>query len=67
MEAFLVLALIVLFVFVYPWLQDRREEQLAERIAAARGTDEAAALIDRTIATSRHEADYFRRLSDHRP
>lgn len=67
MVTFLVLALIVLFVFVYPWLQDRREEQLAEKIAAAHDADEAAVLVNATIATSRYEADYFRRLTDHRP
>ncbi|MBC8138394.1 MAG: hypothetical protein H8F28_21150 [Fibrella sp.] len=67
MVTFLVLTLIALSVFVYPWLQDRREERLAEKLAASRGTDEASALIDATIATSRHEADFFRRLTDHRP
>lgn len=67
MVTFLVLTLIVLLVVVYPWLQNRREEQLVEKLAASRNTDEASALIDTTIATSRHEADFFRRLTNHLP
>ena len=61
-----VLALIVVLVFVYPWMQDRREEQLAEKLKRLHDAGEANALIDGAIAESKREGEFLHKLPRHR-
>lgn len=61
-----IIGLIVLLVVVYPRIQERREAEAAERMEKLRDPAAASAEIDRLMATSRHEADFFSRLRDHR-
>lgn len=65
MLIFLVIALIVLLVVVYPILQNRREKQLAEKLEATHSASEASALVDSAIRTTRGEEEFFRRLPKH--
>ncbi len=62
----LMLTLIGLLVVVYPWLQDRREEKLAEKLKNLHDSGEATALMDSAIAESRREGEFLHRLPNHR-
>ncbi|MBC8141647.1 MAG: hypothetical protein H7Y38_09435 [Armatimonadetes bacterium] len=66
MTFWLVPAIIVLLLVVYPWLQDRREEKLAEKLRNLHDEGEANALMDSAISESRREGDFLRSISRYR-
>jgi hypothetical protein len=66
MEILALILLVVLLVFGYPWYQDRRERQLAERLERLREAGVASVEVDAAIAQSKREADTLSRLGGHR-
>ena len=56
------LTLIFLLVWLYPRIQEHREEELAKRLEKLRESSFAGAEIDRLNSVHQHEADFFRRL-----
>lgn len=66
MTMWLVPAIIVLLVVVYPWLQERREQKIAEKLKNLHDSGEVNALIDSAISESRREGDFLRSISRYR-
>jgi uncharacterized membrane protein len=60
---FALVTLIVLLVFVYPWVQEQRERDLAKRLEQTRDPHQAIMEADRISALHRHEANFFRKLA----
>jgi len=58
--------LIVVLVFVYPYLQDRREADLAKRLEKLRESGAAASAVDAAIAASQRDADFLKQFHRHR-
>ena len=55
-------ALVVLLVIVYPWIQEQRERGLTKRLEKNRDPTIAMIELDTVMRQQRHEAGFFRAL-----
>jgi|GEM_PF-5709828 len=59
----LLLFLILLLLVVRPWLQSRREREMAERLKKVHDPTEASVMMDGLIYNTREESRWIERLS----
>jgi hypothetical protein len=59
-----ILFLVVVLLFVQPWIEEQRERKLAERLKGVKDPLEAQIMLDREMRTRRGEIDFLNRIKE---
>ena len=59
-----ILFLVVVLLFVQPWIEEQRECKLAERLKGVKDPLEAQMMLDGAMRTRRSEIDFLTRIKE---